>query len=204
MLGKGSSRECIAELAAKDFSRGCAGYGVDKAHFAGLFVMGQPVGDESSKLQIESVTSEVAVANHNKGARNFTRSKIGLSHHAAIQDCGMLEQDRFNFRRSYGEAFVLNHFFTAVEDVVETIFIGANDIAGVIPAIAQGSLSRSWLFPVAKHELRSAHEQLSGFAGSDFLTIYVQDAALRKSQRLTDRGWTMPVGRRDETDMGDR
>src|SRR5437016_14235787 len=86
----------------------------------------------------------------------------------------MFQQDRFNLGGSHREAFVLDHFFAAVENIVKVLVVAADYIAGPVPSIPQHRRRRPRILPVPEHELWSAHDQFSALAGSNFLVVFVE------------------------------
>ena len=90
----------------------------------------------------------------------------------------MFEQHSFNFCRSDGKTLVLDHLFTAVDNVIEAISVTGDDIARPIPAIAKYSGSCVWRLPVAQHELRAAHNQFARFAWSYRVACQIKYPAL--------------------------
>ena len=84
-------------------------------------MVGEAVSDEGAELLVERVTRGEPVAHNHKGARDFSGLRIGLGDYAAVPDGGVFEQDGFYLGWGDGESFVLDHFFAAIEDVVEPV-----------------------------------------------------------------------------------
>ena len=83
----------------------------------------------------------------------------------------MFEQNGFDFSRRNRESFVLDHFLAAVEHIVKTVGVGADDIARVVPAIAQNSGGGLRLFPVSQHYLWTAHDEFTRLAGRHIFVV---------------------------------
>ena len=126
---------------------------------------------------VELVGRGKAIAQNNEGAGDFSGFEVGFGDHATVAHSGMFEQDGFDFGRRNRKSFVLDHFLAAVEHIVKTFGIGADDIAGVIPAIAKNRGCGLRFFPISQHNLRAAHNKFAGFAGCDVVVIGVEDAA---------------------------
>src|SRR6266568_9483405 len=75
----------------------------------------------------------------------------------------MFHEQRLNFGRSDTKTFVFDHFFLTVDDVGVALSIDMSDIAGVKPAVAQGTSRFFGGFPVALHDLRAANDDLAVF-----------------------------------------
>src|SRR5438128_10365142 len=90
----------------------------------------------------------------------------------------MLEQHRFNFRRSDGKTLVLDHLLTAIENVIEAVSVAGDDISRPIPAIAKHGGGCIRRLPVTQHELRAAHKQFARFARSCRVTGQIEYPAL--------------------------
>src|SRR5258707_13042980 len=103
----------------ENLSRGGLRDGVDEMDLARLLVVSEAVGDEDAEFVSELVAGEKAVAEGDEGNRNFSGCVVGPTNDSALFHTRMLEQHGFDFRRGYGEAFVLDHFLAAVDNTVE-------------------------------------------------------------------------------------
>src|SRR5438270_8877649 len=74
----------------------------------------------------------------------------------------MLEQAGLDFGRRDGESLVLDHLLAAVDDLEEAVAVDAGDVAGEIPAVAEGGGGGVGCVPVSEHELGAAHEEFAG------------------------------------------
>src|SRR5438309_11511406 len=98
----------------------------------------------------------------------------------------MLHEQRLYFRRRDGKALVLDHLFAPVHDVVKSALIPPRHIAAPIPAIAENFIGSLWRFPVAEHELRTAHHQLAATLGISVVASFVYHTAFSLRSRIAD------------------
>src|ERR1700723_478805 len=203
----------LAQFATQDLAGGRARDGLHKVNFAGLFVMGETIGDETPKLCVKRGRRCKAFAEHNKSAGNFSSGEVRFGDHAAVTHGRMLEQNRFDLGRGDWKSFVLDHLFAAIKDVIKTFGAAAHDIAGKIPAIAEYGGSSLRLFPVSHHDLGAAHNKLAGFVGADVFVFaidifvshsHIQNPAVCHGYGLSDRSRTVHFGRCDKANVGDR
>src|SRR6266853_1530661 len=170
------SRESFAQLAPQNLARWRARDDVYKANLAGLLVPGKTIGDKVAKFFGEHVGGHKAFTQDDKGAGDFSRLEVRLRDYPAIADGGMFKKKRFDFGGGDRESFVLDHLFAAVEDVVEAVGIAAHNVAGEVPAIAKNGGGGFWLLPISEHDLRTAHDEFAGLAGSDLIPVKINDA----------------------------
>src|SRR5438067_2247295 len=97
--------------------------------FARLFVMGEPVGDEDAEFVSKFLAIEESVAQGHKSYWHLSGCVITTTHHTALFDRRMFQENGFDLRRSYRKALVLDHFFAAIDDTVETLAIARDDVA---------------------------------------------------------------------------
>src|SRR5229473_3361519 len=179
-------RESFAQLAPQNLPRWRARDDLHKANLAGLLVPGETIGDKVAKFFGEHVRRREALAENDERAGDFSGVEVRLRDYPTIADGGMFQKEGFDFGGRDGESFVLDHLFAAVEDVVEAVGVAAHDVAGEVPAIAKNGGGGFWLLPVSEHDLRAAHYELAGLAGSDLVSTHVHDAAVGEGQRLSD------------------
>ena len=91
--------------------------------------MGETVSDESAELFLQLLSCGKAVAQSDKGDRDFAGSGIGSSDDAALAHGWMLEQNGFHFSGSDGEALVLDHFLATIDNAVKAFHIASNNVA---------------------------------------------------------------------------
>src|SRR6266566_7442191 len=96
-------------------------------------------------------------ANNDKTFGEFAGLIVGNANNSGVHDGRMFHQQRLNFGRSDTKTFVFDHFFLTVDDVGVALSIDMSDIAGVKPAVAQGTSRFFGGFPVALHDLRAAN-----------------------------------------------
>lgn len=168
-----------------------------------MFVVRQAVGYEGAEFMVELFGGGEAVADYDEGAGNFSSLEVGLGDDSAIADGGMFEQDGFDFGGGDGESLVFDHLLAAVEHVEEAVGVGADDVAGVVPAIAQNGVGGLRFFPVSQHELRATHDEFAGLAGCDLIVVDVEHATFGECEGLADGSGAVHLWRRDVANVGD-
>src|SRR5271165_1298204 len=118
----------VTQLAAQNFSRCSSGKRPHEVHLPRHFVMRQALGDERLQAGSRFVGLEFCFAQNYKCTRNLFSLLVGAPHYATVAHRGMLQQHGFNFSRRNGESLVLDHFFAAIDDVIESQFVGAHNV----------------------------------------------------------------------------
>src|SRR5436305_3145054 len=101
--------------------------------------------------------------NDNNGLDQFSCGIVWYTNHRRIRNSWMLQQQRFQFSWCHTEAFVLDQFLFALNDICVPIGIYMTNIAGVEPAVAYCAGRLLWRFPVALHNLWTANNNLAIF-----------------------------------------
>src|SRR5579862_7037380 len=215
--GPGSDRSTLAQylskFAAEDLAGGGFWDGVDEVDFARLLVVGEAVGDEGAEFLFHFLAVDESVAEGDEGDWDLACLGTGTANHAAFFHRGMFEQNGFDLSGGDGEALVLNHFLTAINDAVKTFAVARDDVARPEPSIAKNCRRGLRFFPVAEHELWSAHDEFAGMAGWRFGQIVGsvggidvglrEHAAIGLRERVSDGIGAIERGFK-EADVGDR
>src|SRR5580658_2353163 len=134
-----------------------------------LLVGGEAFGYESAELFFQLPGCNRTFAKDDKGDWNLARGLVRTSDHAAIANRRVFEQQSFDLGGSYRKALVFDHLLAAIDDVKKVVGVTSNDVARPEPSIAQHRGRGLRVFPVAHHELRTAHDQFAGLAGSNLV-----------------------------------
>src|SRR5262249_51409315 len=151
----------LSQFPAQNLSRWSSRNRLHEAYLARLFVTGKPLCYKAAKILLQGGAGNQPFAKNHEGARDFSRGSIRSRDHPTIPNRWMLHQNGLHLGRCDRESLVLDHLLASVQDKKESLFIAANDISRPIPSIAENCRGCTRLSPIAKHELRSAHHQLS-------------------------------------------
>src|SRR5271165_3172764 len=125
-IGRGLTTCAPGNIAT--ISRCSSGKRPHEVHLPRHFVMRQALGDERLQAGSRFVGLEFCFAQNYKCTRNLFSLLVGAPHYATVAHRGMLQQHGFNFSRRNGESLVLDHFFAAIDDVIESQFVGAHNV----------------------------------------------------------------------------
>jgi len=123
------SADGLSQFAAEDLSGGCFGHRVYEVDLAGLLVMGEAVGDEDAEFVSKFLAIDKSIAQGYESHGHLSGCVVATTHHTALFDCRMFQQDRFDLRGSHREALIFDHFLAPVDDTVEALAIAGDDIA---------------------------------------------------------------------------
>ncbi len=78
---------------------------------------------------------------------------MGDTHYRAVSHVGVFKDCRFHDHRVDVLAAANNHVFCAIDDIDESVFIDARDVARVMPALGERLRRRVGFVPVTLHDV---------------------------------------------------
>src|SRR3984893_19462447 len=115
---------------------------------------------------------------HYIGDRDLLPSRIGAPDHGGFGYRRMLVQDALDLGAIDVLAAVDDHVLLAVVYKEIAVRIAGPDVAGKIPAVAQGLAGRRLVAPILEEHVRPAYHHLAGSAGRHLASALIHDARL--------------------------
>src|SRR5205085_977895 len=186
----------LDEEASKDFAGGGFRDVRDELDAADFLGRRDAPCDEAQDLRLGHA---VTFSDDDESLRDFARLFVRTGNDGGVCDRRVREQQRFEFGGGDLEAFVLDEFFGAVNDVEVAFFVGVADIARVQPAVGVYRLRGGFgAVQIALHHLRAAHANLPSLAYAQLRAcLHGDHLAFSVRHAHADRPGLVKFGRRD-------